>query len=167
MYNYELSINNKNGDCMLLLIFILKIIENCLNTIRIILVSNNKKVLGALLLGITSLLWIISASIVIINNSILKIISFVIGSVIGSYLGSLIEEKIALGTSLITVIIDNKYTDIIRNKINYKISIIKNDNEDILLIIVPRKKRNNLVNIIKKINNNATIISERIYHING
>ena len=152
---------------MLLLIFILKIIENCLNTIRIILVGNNKKVLGALLLGITSLLWIISASIVIINNSILKIISFVIGSVIGSYLGSLIEEKIALGTSLITVIIDNKYTDIIRDKINYKISIIKNDKEDILLIIVPRKKRNNLVNIIKKINNNATIISERIYHING
>ena len=152
---------------MLLLIFILKIIENCLNTIRIILVSNNKKVLGALLLGITSLLWIISASIVIINNSILKIISFVIGSVIGSYLGSLIEEKIALGTSLITVIIDNKYTDIIKNKLNYKISIIKNDKEDILLIIVPRKKRNNLVNIIKKINNNATIISERIYHING
>ena len=167
MYNYELSINNKNGDFMLLLIFILKIIENCLNTIRIILVSNNKKVLGALLLGITSLLWIISASIVIINNSILKIISFVIGSVIGSYLGSLIEEKIALGTSLITVIIDNKYTDIIKNKLNYKISIIKNDKEDILLIIVPRKKRNNLVNIIKKINNNATIISERIYHING
>ena len=152
---------------MLLLIFILKIIENCLNTIRIILVSNNKKVLGALLLGITSLLWIISASIVIINNSILKIISCVIGSVIGSYLGSLIEEKIALGTSLITVIIDNKYTDIIKNKLNYKISIIKNDKEDILLIIVPRKKRNNLVNIIKKINNNATIISERIYHING
>jgi len=152
---------------MLLLIFILKIIENCLNTIRIILVSNNKKVLGALLLGITSLLWIISASIVIINNSILKIISFVIGSVTGSYLGSLIEEKIALGTSLITVIIDNKYTDIIKNKLNYKISIIKNDKEDILLIIVPRKKRNNLVNIIKKINNNATIISERIYHING
>ena len=77
------------------LIFISKIIENALSTLRIILISNGKKVIGAILQGIICIIWIFSISITIIDiNDIFKSISFVVGSIIGSYLGSLINEKI-------------------------------------------------------------------------
>lgn len=77
-------------------IFISKIIENTLSTLRLILVSKGKKKIGALLQGLVASIWVISTGIVIIdiNKDIYKIIFFVLGSIIGSYLGSSIEERI-------------------------------------------------------------------------
>ncbi len=67
-----------------------------LSTVRIIVIAKNKKILGAILNGLISLVWIFSTSMVIsnINKNILKIISFCLGAIIGSYLGSIIENKI-------------------------------------------------------------------------
>lgn len=78
-----------------ILIFISKVIENTLSTLRLILVSKGKKKIGALLQGIVALVWIFVTGIVIIdiNKDIYKVIFFILGSMIGSYLGSSIEEK--------------------------------------------------------------------------
>lgn len=67
-----------------------------LSTVRIIVIAKNKKILGAILNGLISLVWIFSTSMVIsnINKNIFKIISFCLGAIIGSYLGSIIENKI-------------------------------------------------------------------------
>ncbi|MBQ8193710.1 MAG: hypothetical protein IJZ46_06535 [Bacilli bacterium] len=67
-----------------------------LSTVRIIVIAKNKKILGAILNGLISLVWIFSTSMVIsnINKNIFKIISFCLGAIIGSYLGSIIENRI-------------------------------------------------------------------------
>lgn len=89
---------NNIGDYMFLyiLIFIFKIIENTLSTLRIILISNGKKIIGAILQGLICIVWIASVSITIkdIDKDILKAVFFVLGSCIGSYLGSILDEKI-------------------------------------------------------------------------
>ena len=79
-----------------ILVFICKIIENTLSTLRIIILSKGRKKLGAILQGIVAIVWIFSARIIIlnINEDFLKITAFVVGSTIGSYTGSIIEEKI-------------------------------------------------------------------------
>lgn len=61
-------------------IFISKILENTLSTLRIIVVSNGKKKLGAILQGIVALIWIFVTGVVIINinKDIFKVIFFVI-----------------------------------------------------------------------------------------
>lgn len=76
-------------------IFFSKILENALSTLRLIVVSNGKKKLGALLQGIIALIWIFVTGVVIINinKDIFKIIFFCLGSLVGSYLGSILEEK--------------------------------------------------------------------------
>lgn len=78
-----------------ILIFIFKIIENTLSTLRIIVIADRKKILGAILQAAVSLVWVISTSLVVINiqKDPLKIIAFTLGALIGSYLGSIIEEK--------------------------------------------------------------------------
>ena len=79
-----------------ILIFIFKIVENTLSTLRIIVIADRKKILGAILQGTVSIVWVISTSLVVINiqKDIFKIISFTLGAFIGSYIGSIIEEKI-------------------------------------------------------------------------
>lgn len=79
-----------------LLIFILKLIENMLSTLRLIVIAHGKKLFGAFLQLVYSLFFIISTSIVVIDiqKDIFKLIVFGMGSFIGSYLGSVVEEKI-------------------------------------------------------------------------
>jgi len=154
--------------CMLLyiLIFTSKIIEIALSTLRLIIVSNGKKKLGAILQGIITILWLVSAGVTIINvnKDILKIVFFSLGSVIGSYLGSLIEEKIALGTNMLICITKEKYENKIKNVLNnYKITTIceKDTTYSILLILLNRKEIFKVSKRIKKIDNNSILITEK------
>ena len=136
-----------------LFIFICKLLENSIATLRLIIVSNGKKIEGAILNFILSFIWIISTSLVVLNNNIYKILIFAIGSLIGSYIGSILEEKIALGNNML-FIISKKYKKISKLENTYLI------NKDILMIMVKRKKRKELIDEILNIDHNAKIISE-------
>ena len=136
-----------------LYIFICKILENSIGTLRMIIVSNGKKIEGAILNFILSFIWIISTSLVVLNNNIYKILIFAVGSLIGSYIGSILEEKIALGNNMLFVI-SKKYKKINKLENTYLI------NKDILMIMVKRKKRKEIIDKILTIDNKAVIISE-------
>ena len=147
----------------------LKIIENALGTLRVIVISNGKKGIGALLNFVISLLWISSTGLVVLNikDDPLKIIFFALGSYIGSYLGCYIEEKMAIGNNMLTAIIDDTKEKEITNKLRnsgFAVTITagygKEKRRSILFIMVPRKKRKIVVNLIRKIDNEAMIISE-------
>lgn len=139
-------------------IFLSKITENAISTLRMILVSNGKKMLGAVLNLIISIIWIISTSLVVVNNDLLKILVFALGSFIGSYIGSLMEEKIAIGSNMLFTITKKEIE--IKNKLdelNYNSYIMNND---ILIVMVDRKKRKDVLNIIRNIDDKCIIISE-------
>ncbi|MBE6138958.1 MAG: DUF2179 domain-containing protein [Firmicutes bacterium] len=153
-------------------IFFSKIIENAISTLRLIVVSNGKKKLGAFLQGIVALVWIFGTGIVIvdINKDVFKIVIFIIGSIVGSYLGSIIEEKLALGSNMLICVVKEKNEKIIKNKLsNYQITTIcEKDNEySILLILLKRKEINKISNIIKKIDKDSIIISEKAKNISN
>lgn len=153
-------------------IFFSKIIENAVSTLRLIVVANGKKKLGALLQGIVALVWIFVTGIVIIdiNKDLLKIVFFVLGSIVGSYLGSIIEEKIALGSNMLICITKEKYETKIKNKLNnYQITTIceKNNNYSVLLIVLKRKEILKITKILKIIDKDIIIISEKAKTINN
>lgn len=140
-------------------IFISKILENTLSTLRIIVVSNGKKKLGAILQGIVALIWIFVTGVVIINinKDIFKVLFFVIGSIVGSYFGSYLEERIALGTNLV-IIKSNKLDELKYVFKNYNI-IIK---DNYLLFLAKRKDTNEIVSRTNNIDINSKIILEKI-----
>lgn len=153
-------------------IFFSKIIENAVGTLRLIVVANGKKKLGAILQGIVALVWIFGTGIVIIdiNKDIFKIVIFVIGSIVGSYLGSIIEEKIALGSNMLICITKEINEKNIKKKLsNYKITAIceKDNNYSILLIVLKRKEINKISKILKRIDKNIIIISEKAKTLNN
>ena len=150
-----------------LIIFSLKTVENILTTFRIIVISNQKKLLGAILNLITALIWIYSTILVIkdINKDLLNIIAFSLGCFFGSYIGSIIEEKIALGDSMITCITElNSKISLKLRELGYQVTTIDGfgykDRKKILLIIIPRKKQYRVSKLIKLMDESATVVSE-------
>lgn len=150
-----------------LLIFIFKVLENALGTLRMILISNGKKHIGALLQLIISLIWIFTTSIVIVdvNKDPMKIFVFVFGTYIGSLVGSILEEKLALGSNLIMVITNEDAKRMLKNirKIGFAVTSFKGKGKEnfktILIIHIKRKLRNKVFRIIKKCDNEAMIIT--------
>ena len=150
-------------------IFIFKIIEDALATLRLIVVSHGKKKLGAILQFLVTLIWIILTSSVLIGlkDDIFKAIAFAFGSLFGSYLGSVLEEKIALGTNIFMVEIENskslKLIDILeKEKFNTSRVRSENDKNTILVVTGRRKDKGKIVSLIRKIDEKAIILSEKV-----
>ena len=136
-------------------IFIFKIIEDALATLRLIVVSNGKKKLGAILQFVVTLIWIILTGTVLmgLQKDIFKAIAFALGALFGSYLGSVLEERIALGTNAFMVEINYEKSYNLINCLEnerFQVSRIKSDNDDkvILMITGARKQTGKIVKII-------------------
>ena len=144
---------------MYVLIFIFKIIEDALATLRLILVSNGKKIWGAILQFLITIIWIWLTGSILIDfmSDIYKVWAFALGSLFGSYIGSLIEEKLALGTLKFTIW-SNHVSDISK-VITYKNFIIS---DNLMMVILPRKNSSIFIKYIKDFDNKAYIVSEKI-----
>lgn len=156
---------NINGDIVFIyfLIFILKVIENAVSTLRMIFVSNGRKYLSALLQLVCSLIWIITTSMVVINitEDFIKVLFFALGCTVGSYIGSILEEKIALGSSIVICISTLDIMDDIRNY-GYSLTSTKGtglDTKNIIFIMTFRRKKKNLIHILKKLDPDSFIMS--------
>lgn len=154
-----------------LIILLLKILENALATLRLIILANNKKGLGAFLNLLISLVWIFSTSIVLIDiqKDIFKVVAFSFGSYIGSYVGCLIEEKLALGNNLIICITSKDKETLIKKleALNYEVIVIDakehDDSKNVLFIMTTRKSRKRVINTIKRIDKKSSIIIENAF----
>ena len=148
-------------------IFIFKIIEDALATLRLIVVSNGKKGLGAILQFIVTLIWIVLTGTVLmgLQKDLFKVLAFALGSLFGSYFGSFLEEKIALGMNLVLVELENKNAIKLKNVLEQKkfsLVTIFNDKSSVLFIICKRRQMRIIITAIRGIDKNAIIISEKI-----
>jgi uncharacterized protein YebE (UPF0316 family) len=149
-----------------LLIFFSKIIENTFSTLRIIVVANCKKKLGAILQGIVALVWLFVTGVLIVDvgKDPIKVIFFCLGTIIGSYLGSLLEEKLAIGNNTLICIISNKYEKKLKKLFKYN-KLYLNNKYSLLILNFKRKNRNKILNAIKDIDSNSVIITENSNNI--
>lgn len=159
-----------------IIIFLSKVVENMLATLRIIVVANGKKLLGAILQGLVALVWVCITGVVVTNilENPFKIIAFALGSMVGSYLGGVLEEKIAIGKKLLLIIINDNNEEKIVKKIrenNFAVTSTigkgKDNNKAILFSMIPRKQVKSIIKIIKSIDTDALIISQNAFNIYG
>ena len=154
------------------LIFLCKIAENMVATLRIIIINNNRKVMGSLLQFTNTLIWILGTSLVIvdINKDILKILIFAVGSSVGSYLGSKMEEKLSLGDNLFICMTEKNIVDKIRNQ-GYAVTLVKGEGmeskKNILFVVLPRYQNKKFMELIHKLDNKASVVCEKTNIIQG
>jgi len=89
-----------------LLIFLAKLIEVAIATVRMVLTARGNRVAASLLASVEITIWIIVTSTVLLGLSEdpLRAVAFGLAFVVGVYLGIIIEDKLALGLSQIECI---------------------------------------------------------------
>jgi uncharacterized protein YebE (UPF0316 family) len=101
---------------MPLLVFIAEMLVVTIGTIRIIFVSRGMKILAPLLGFFEITTWLFAISQIMQNlNDVTCFLAFAGGFVLGNFLGVLIEEKLALGMSLVRIITTRDPNDLVQN----------------------------------------------------
>lgn len=98
-----------------LLIFLARICDVSLGTMRIIFVSKGKKNIAPIVGFFEVLIWIIAISRIMHNhNNFINYFAYAAGFATGNYFGIIIEEKLAMGYQMIRVFTGEKGQELVR-----------------------------------------------------
>lgn len=154
-----------------LLIFVARIADVSLGTLRIILLSKGKKYLAPLLGFFEVFIWIVAISRIIQNlDNYVNYIAYAAGFATGNYVGIIIEEKLAMGILVVRIITSKETPNMISNLQDegYGVTVLEAEgSKEKVNIIFTIIKRNNLpevVGIIKKHNPKAFYSVEDVRH---
>lgn len=145
-----------------IIIFVGKIIEVSLATMRMVLINRGEKTIGSIIAFFEVVLWIYIASAVIIGirDDYLKAIVYSIAYAIGNFLGSSIENKLAIGYCTIQVITaDDDSSKLLIESLrakNLAVTVMDGEGKDgkkkVLLIHLKRTKIDKVLEFIKASN---------------
>lgn len=156
-----------------LLIFISRVADVTIGTIRIIFVSKGMKLIAPVLGFFEVFIWLLAISSIMQNlDNYLNYIAYAGGFAMGNYVGMLLEEKIAMGVMLVRVIIQ-KPADVLIDKLHsmgYGMTSVDahgyKDTVNIVYTLIHRKELNKVIGIIKKYNPMAFYSVEDVRYVN-
>ena len=160
----------------LFLIFISKIIEVTIGTLRMILISKGYRKEGTLLSFVEITLWTFVASKVImgIAQAPVKGIVYSFGFSAGVYLGSRIEGYIAMGRVLIqAIVLKEKASPIISNlrEKGYAVTTIdakgRDSEKTVLMIFANRKGKEEIIGEMRQLDSSAMVITNDVSSLQG
>ncbi len=145
-----------------LLIFIARILDVSIGTLRIIFVSRGMKYLAPLLGFFEVLIWLIAIGQIMQHlDNIMCYIAYAGGFAAGNYLGIIIEQKLKIGIYIVRIITQKNAAELIvflRSK-NYGITSIDAEGSqgkvNILYSIIRRKNLAHFIESIEQFNPNA------------
>ncbi|MGI6271134.1 MAG: DUF2179 domain-containing protein [Anaerohalosphaeraceae bacterium] len=151
------------------LIFLSRVIDVSMGTVRVIFVSRGMKYLAPLVGFLEVLVWLLAVGQVMRNlTNPLCYLAYAGGFAMGNYIGICIAERLSLGLVLIRVITRMDAADLIEffRSANYGVTCVdaqgKTGQVKIIFTIVPRKELSGVVEIIKRFNPQAFYSIEEI-----
>ena len=149
-----------------ILIFLAKIVEVSLATIRTVLITRGEKFHGSIIGFFEVLIWIylITTVLVGINEDPFKIVAYALGFSFGNYFGCILEDKLALGLITLNAIVSEKdglpLAKILRAE-NVGVTIMDAEGlkeaKKILILHVKRKRKSKILKLIQNSQINAVI----------
>lgn len=156
-----------------LLIFVARVFDVSIGTLRIIFVSKGKKLLAPLLGFFEVLIWIAVIGKIMENlDNIYCYIGYAGGFAAGNYVGMLLEEKLAMGVVGIRVITRKPATELIQSLKDdgYGLTVMPAEGAtghvDVIYTLVNRKDLPGVIDEIKHYNPNAFYTIEDIKFVN-
>lgn len=150
-----------------LLIFLLRVADMSLDTIRLLFVVRGRKGLAWILGFFQSLIFIVAISEVLTNaNNLLNILGYASGFATGNVVGMWIEERLAVGHTLVTVISSMRGAAIAEalRKEGYAVTEIPGRGKDgavtVLHCSVQRKDTNTVDTIVLEADPSAFVTTE-------
>jgi uncharacterized protein YebE (UPF0316 family) len=90
-----------------LIVFLARLVDVTLGTMRIIFLSRGRKIIAPLLGFVEVFIWITVVSQIVggAKNNLLAYFAYAAGFAVGNYVGMVIEDKLAIGTLVVRVIL--------------------------------------------------------------
>ncbi|HPR17441.1 MAG TPA: DUF2179 domain-containing protein [Candidatus Cloacimonadota bacterium] len=145
-----------------ILIFFSRIFDVTLGTMRIIFVNRGMRYLAPFIGFFEVLIWLIVISQIMQNiNSPINYIAYAAGFATGNFVGILLEQKLAMGVTLIRIITQKKASELITHfrELGYAVTNIPaiGNNGEVEIIFLParRKEMQQIIETVKQYNPNA------------
>jgi uncharacterized protein YebE (UPF0316 family) len=141
-----------------LIIFLARFVDVTLGTLRIIFLSRGRKLLAPALGFVEVFIWIAAVSQIVgnANNNILAYLAYAAGFAVGNYAGMVIEERLAIGTLVIRIILSRNGNSLVKRlrEEGYGVTFVDGQgaNGPVLLVytIVMRKELELVIGIIEE-----------------
>ncbi len=168
-----LDTNVFNYIILPLLIFLSRVADVTIGTIRIIFVSKGMKYIAPILGFFEVFIWILAISSIMQNlDNYLNYIAYAGGFAAGNFVGMLLEEKIAMGVMIVRVI-TQKPADRLIDKLHslgYGITSVDangyKEEVNVIYSLIHRKELKTVIGIIKKYNPLAFYSVEDVRYVN-
>ncbi|MBC8489271.1 MAG: DUF2179 domain-containing protein [Bacteroidetes bacterium] len=152
-----------------LLIFVSRILDVSIGTMRLIFVSKGFKYLAPVLGFFEVIIWLLAISQIMQHlDNFLCYIAYGLGFAMGNYAGIILEEKISIGTALLRVMPKKDTTELIKylREQGYGVTAVEVEGMKgkikMLLSIINRKDAKEYINMVHRFNPNAFYTVEDI-----
>jgi uncharacterized protein YebE (UPF0316 family) len=158
---------------MPLLIFMARICDVSIGTLRIIFVSKGKRNIAPILGFFEVLIWITAISKIMENlDNYINFVAYAAGFATGNFVGMIIEEKLAMGIMMIRVFAHERGNELVQtlNAGGFGATVVEahgaREHIDLIYSIVRRNELSNVLDIITKFNAKAFYTIEDIKSVN-
>ena len=152
-----------------LLIFISRILDVSIGTMRLIFVSKGFKYIAPVLGFFEVIIWLLAISQIMQNlDNIMCYIAYGLGFAMGNYAGIILEEKMAIGSVLLRVIPQKDTNELINYLREHKYGVTSVEVEgmkgriQMIFSIIKRKDVKEYIEIVQRFNPNAFYTIEDI-----
>lgn len=160
--NFGVSENTLNYVIIPLLIFLARIGDVSISTIRIIFVMNGKRNIAPFLGFFEALIWLLAIGQIISNiDNVFSYIAYASGFAVGTYVGMYMEEKLAIGRVVLRLITKepvHEFLTYLRAN-DYRYSILdaqgKKGKVNVVFLVLKREKLIDLTAAINEYHPNA------------
>lgn len=156
-----------------LLIFLSRVIDVSLDTLRIVFISKGDKIIAPILGFFEVLIWLIAIARIMQNlDNVTCYIAYAAGFAAGNFIGLKIEEKLALGIQIIRIMTHKDSNELINNlrEAGFRVTSIeaegKEGNVHIIYSVVERSLLNEIIELINQFNPKAFYSVEDVRSIN-
>lgn len=145
-----------------LLIFLGRIADQSMGTLRVIFISKGYKYLAPLIGFFESIIWLLAVSQIMQHlDNIVCFVAYGAGFGMGNYVGILLEEKLSLGNVIIRVILRSDSPELIAHlrETGFGFTLLNAEGSQgsvkVLFLVIRRQKAQHLIGILNKFNPNA------------
>jgi uncharacterized protein YebE (UPF0316 family) len=156
-----------------LLIFMARICDVSIGTMRIIFVSKGKRNIAPVLGFFEVLIWITAISKIMQNlDNYINYIAYAAGFATGNYVGMIIEEKLAMGIQMIRVFAHEKGPELVQllNLSGYGATVVEangaREKVHLIYTIVQRNKLTDVLEVINRFDPKAFYTIEDVKAVN-
>jgi len=151
------------------LIFLARICDQSMGTLRLIFISKGFKFLAPLLAFFESLIWLVAVSQIFNHlDNVATYLAYAGGYAMGNYVGMMIEERLSLGNVIVRIFTNTQILEFkeLFHKKNYGYTIMNAEGSTgdlkVIFSIINRKDLNEFVQVIKTINPNIFYTIEEV-----